>query len=694
MNEEQKKALALARARRRRMEATGDSVSRHRAADEIALAQMAAADNEARDPGLVGSVLSSGAQGSTLGFADEILGGLGAAGGAVGDVLTGNWGGIPERAGERYAGIRDSARDLQARSEEFHPYVSTGTEIAGGLVPALAAAGVVGAGSTLPAMIGRGALTGAAEGAAYGFGTGEGMQDRLQGGAVGGVLGGLIGGAAPVVADIAGRGVRGVSDWARNRNVSGTVADALGVDRGTGRALSELVGAQDPNTVAAALARSGDDAMLADVPGLTGILDTTMRSPTPGATMATGRIGERAALAGDEIMDALRGGQQGPFVGPVATERAISKQGRATVNPLYERAYNTAVDYASPEGMAIEELISRVPPKQLAKAVQDATDQMIYDGLPNPQVLMEIAEDGTVKLAQLPNVMQLDYIKRAFDNIAEAGKDPLTGALTPDARFAARVARDVREATKAAVPEYGEALDAAATGIRARGAVREGGKLLDPSMTVETALEVIEGATEAEKRLMRDGLAAQIEHRIGNIKAVGSDPNIDAREAASAWSTLSSKNTQDKLAALFGDEWPAMKETMDRAGAAVGLRASTSANSATAGRQAASELIDEITQPGALRSGQPVQAARNFVGGITGASPDAVARLKQNIRSELADVLTRQGGSAQDAVRVIAQALAKNPMNMAAGKGVEEIVRLLGMTSIPATAGAANDRIR
>lgn len=679
MTEEQKKALALAKARRRKAEAEG---------------QVGGTPFwEQADPGAVLSAASGVAQGSTLGFADEWVGARAAEGQFLKDLVTGNWSDMWGRSMETRDDVMGGMRGLHENASESRPWTTFAGELAGGVPLAAMGGGLMSAGASVPAKMGIGAAAGATEGAVYGFGSGEGIANRLGGAAIGGVLGGVIGGAVPAVGDLAKRGARGVSDWARNSNVAKSVGDRLGIDRGAARALSDLVGTQDPQSVAAALARSGDDAMLADVPALTNVLDATMRSPTPGATTATARIGERAALAGDEIVDALRSGQQGPFRGAVGVERGVTAASRGKVNPAYDLAYSKAIDYASPEGMAIEELIERIPPRQLKKAIDAATDRMVYEGIP-PQVMATIKDDGSIFLSQRPNVIMMDYIKRAFDEIAEEGTDPLTGQMTSDARFASMIAKDVREATKAAVPEYAEALSVSAEGIRARTAVRDGGKLLDPSMTTEKALEVVNGATEAEKRLMKEGLIAQFEHKLGNIKAVASDQNVDAREAAKAWSDLSSKNTQDKMAALFGDEWPALKETLDRAGAAVGLKANTAANSATAGRAATNELIDAISQPGALRSGQPVQAAKNFIGGLTGASPDAIAAMKQNIRSDLADVLTRQGGDAQNAVRIIAQALAQNPMNMAAGRSFEELVRLLGMSSIPAAVGGTNEVIR
>lgn len=605
---------------------------------------------------------------------------------------------------------------LRANEENMSGFGQVSADLFGAAVPAALTAGaalgpqlaartsgvpiigrLMGAGASLaPASAGgraiASALAGGAQGAAYGFMEGEnGLADRLGGAGVGGLLGGAIGAVTPAVTGMIGRGAQAVSDWGRNTAIGRQVGDALGVGPEAARVVTEFAGRESPQDVAAILARSGDEAMLADIPSLTGVLDYTINSPTVGARTASDRIGARAAAGGDEIVDAVRGGQSGPFLGPVAAERGINATTRAKLHPKYEEAYNTIIDYTTPEGRNIEELITRIPSKKLNEAFDKATDRMVYEGHPKAQALIEIAEDGTAQLKELPNVIQLDYLKRAFDEIASAGEDPLTGKLTPDAAFAARIARDIRDATKEAVPAYSDALSTAATGIRAGEAVRKGGKILDPSMTTEQAYDIIRNATDAEKRLIRDGLAAQFEHKIGNIKAVASDRNVDAREAARAWSDLSSKNARDKLRMVFGDEWPQFEEVLNRAGSGVGLRADVAANSKTVQRTATKEMIDDITAPGAIRAGQPLQVGRNVWGGMTGGSPDAVASLREGVRSEIADILTRQGGTPQKAIDEIAKALAANPGNPSAGDISKILAQIVGMSTVTSAVGGANE---
>lgn len=579
----------------------------------------------------------------------------------------------------------DELARYRGNEENLGTWGRLSADVVGGLVPALTGIGAVGQAASLPGRVAVGAGLGAGAGLTQGFMEGEGgFGNRAISGGIGTVLGGAIGGALPFAAELGRSVVSGARNAWRNRQVGSMVGDALGVSPDTGKVAAALLGPEDQAAMAEALRRAGPDAMLADASGRTvGALDTVLQTPVPGATVARDRIADRAALAGDELLDALRGGQEGPFLGPIARERAVNAANSAISNPAYAKAYGAAIDYATPEGAAIEELLSRIPPRHLKKAIDAATDRMIYDGMP-PQVMATIAEDGSVSLTQMPSVIQLDYLKRAFDEIAEDGKDALTGKMTADGAFAARVARDIREATKAAVPEYAEALEAGAMGIRQRTAIRDGAKLLDPGFTPEQAASLVEDATEAEKRLIREGLVAQIENRVGNVRAVASDRNVDAREAAKAWADLTSTNSRRKLEMIFGDEWPAIEEQINRAGAALGLRADVSSNSRTFGRLAANDAIGEVVTPSAIERGRPVEAAQNLVSGLIGASPEAIARAKDRVRSELAELLTRQGGAPQQAISAVAKALAANPYNFSAGGGTALGIALGGAAGIPA----------
>jgi hypothetical protein len=252
------------------------------------------------------------------------------------------------------------------------------------------------------------------------------------------------------------------------------------------------------------------------------------------------------------------------------------------------------------------------------------------------------------------------------------------------------LAREVRDAVGELVPEYKAALAVASDAISERNAVKFGSEMLRTTTTPEMAKEVITGATPAELTAMKQGVRSQIKNVLGDVRKVASDQNLDAREVSKAFSDLSSENAQEKLALLMGNDWPALKAELDRAGVALGLRARTSANSATFGRGAAEVAITEELTPGALRSGQPIQALRNTVASALGASPEAIRRMRDEVKGELATILTKQGGNDQ-AIDTILSVLAGNPINTEAGKGIRSLLEslLLGNTG-NASSGVQN----
>lgn len=589
----------------------------------------------------------------------------------------------------------EALRDERQRDADFqdqNPVAALSADVTGGLIPAAFGVGAVTRAPNLLGRIGIGAGLGASAGATYGFMEGEGgLQSRLPSAGVGAGVGGVIGGAIPAVGALGRQSVRMVQGGRRSNAIGQSVGQDLGVSPEAGRVVSRLVGEGDDTTMRAALNRAGPDAMLADAsPNMGGMLDATMRNPAPGAAIARQRVDARAGSAYDNVVDALTGGQQGPRMPPVTTQNRMGAAVRPRINPLYQTAYDTPINYATPQGQAVEDIISRTPKDVLRKAVQKAKDRMIYDGVPAEQIMATIGDNGEVVFSEMPNTMMADYIKRGLDEIAEGSKDAITGRMSPDGAFASRIARDLREAVKEAVPSYGDALNAASNDIRTRGAVRTGQSLLRAQTTVEEIAEAVSDATPAELRAMREGVLGQIEHIMGNVKAVASDQNIDARQAMKMYSELSSPNAQRKMQALFGNEWPTIQTQMDRAGAALGLRARVAGNSSTQPREAATQMVADEVAPGVLRSLQPINSVREVGQNILGSDPASVARLSQDVQAELAELLTRQGGQGEAALMSVVRALRANPVNPAAGDGVQRALTVGGFSAMP----GATDRVR
>ena len=603
---------------------------------------------EPYDPGAFGAFMGNLAPGLTFGAADEISAGIGSL--------------FEDRT---YDEILSGLRDRQKLTEEQHPTASMAGKVTGALAPGALATKFIAGARTLPGMVGQGMGWGAAGGGLQGFLEGEGgFRERMDDAWKTALLGGGVGGLAPLVGAGLKHAWRSGAEALRNSRVGSQVGKDLGTSNTTGRVLADIIGADDEAAMRAALARGGPNAMLADVsPQATGALDMAMRSPIPAARDAARAVEGRAAAAYDDVTRALDTAMGTP-TGIKTAQDAIVTGSAPARKAAYDAAYAAPIDYSTDAGA---KLLDEITPRIPKEAIGYANRLMRARGEKSAQIMASIADDGTVTFTSPPDVRQWDYIKQGLDMMAETGEG--AGALGGQTRLGSAyqgLAREVRDAVGELVPEYKAALGVASDAISERKAVEFGSKLLRTSTTPEMAAEAIKDATPSELVAMRQGVRSQIQNVLGDVRKVASDQNLDARQVSKAFSDLSSDNATSKLAMLMGDEWPALKAELDRAGVALGLRARTSANSATFGRTAADAAITDAVTPGALRQGKPLEAIKSGIASALGASPDAIRRMRDDVKGEIAAVLTRQGGGTQ-AIDSILAALAGNPVNPAAG---------------------------
>jgi hypothetical protein len=673
MTPEQEKALALARARKRRAEAQGASPTEP---TERGWGQ-AIYDNVVGDPtdGVqsygesLGTWLNRGGETMTLGLVGD-------------EASAAAYSALP---GRTYEGELDRFR---TNEDNMSGMGKLSADIVGALAPGAVGLRLASAARSLPGTVARGMGFGAAAGGTQGFMEGEGdLSNRMMNAGIGAGLGGALGGVIPLLGAGIQRGVRALSDMRRAGNVGTEIGSQLGVSNNAGRVVGDLLSPEDPAAMRAAMGTAGPRAMLADASPTTGaMLDATLRSPTMGARLAGERVSGRAATAGDEIIDALSGGMQGPRQGVASAMEGIRTGTAGARSTAYDAAYSKPIDYASEAGA---KLLDGASPRIPGEAISYANRLMKLRGEQSGQIMASIADDGTVTFTRPPDVRQWDYIKQALDGLAESGDG--AGALGGQTRMGSAyqgLAREIRDGVAKLVPEYRDALDTAADAITRRNAVKFGADLLSTNVTTEEALAEIATATGGQKAAMRDGLRGQVDEIIGNVKAVGSDQNIDARQALKAFTEFSSPNAKRKMEALFGDEWPAIAIKLDEAGAALGLRARTAANSATNQRTVVQEAITDSVTPGALARGRPVPALGDAWATLMNANPDAIKRMGRDVQGEIADLLTREGQGPQ-AVDAIVNALAKNPVNTAAGKATRSVIEalLFGTTGRATEAG-------
>lgn len=164
------------------------------------------------------SALRGGAQALTLGFADEIVGGIE----ALWEQAKGN----PEEFGNLYKQFRDESRANFDKAREANPGSYIGTEIGTGVATAFIPGLNVAKGAKAASVAAKAAGIGATGGAGYSEGetVGEVAEDSLKGAA--------IGAGTAALAPVLGKGLAKVG-----RNAKGTAerlaARAVGAERGT-----------------------------------------------------------------------------------------------------------------------------------------------------------------------------------------------------------------------------------------------------------------------------------------------------------------------------------------------------------------------------------------------------------------------------------------------------------------------------
>lgn len=587
--------------------------------------------------GKAGSAAMGAADVAGFGLGDELAAGL-----ATGiDMLPGGKGAGYSRNLAEIRGNQD-----QAQSDNPGSYLAG--QVGGGLAQGIAAGPAIMA--NVPTVAGRalgGALTGGAFGGVYGAGSGTDPRSRVLEALKGGATGAFLGGALPVVAKGASAGYSKIADALAGNKAAKSVGTSPEVLRML-NSVMEADGTLGPKGQAN-IAAAGPDAMLADAgPNAKAILDTAIQRGGPGGMAARDAIADRTSGAAESINNALDTTLGAPE-GITAARTAIRQGTAGARQSAYDAAYSAPIDYARPEGMAIEQIVkTRVP----QSAISAANELMRTEGNASKQILAKVADDGSVTFEKLPDVRQLDYITRGLNEVADqadgAGK---LGGTTAKGRAYSDLARELRDNLRTLVPEYGQALETAADPIRRSKAVELGSKLLSPSMTRDQVSEAVSGMTGPEKEALAQGVRSRLDDLMANVTRTVQDGDTPAREAIKAIKDMSSRANREKLTEAIGQtKADALFAEIDRAAKSFDLRAAVTDNSKTFARQATDRQISQMTEPGfvgQLLQGKPLKASQRIAQALTGQTPEAIAARQSGIYSQLADVLTRPAGQAQ-----------------------------------------------
>lgn len=601
------------------------------------------------------SALDPFVQGVTFGWGDElrgaVQGGLAAAQG--GDF------------GSTYAQTVDEARQSLDRERQVNPWGSLAAELGGGVATSILAAPVAGplaglgnAERTLPLwqQVVRGGLVAAPAGAVYGAGaSGDSLQERASGAFFGGMTGAGGGAVAPVVMRGVGAAARGIG----NRLASNKAARQAGVSPEAARFAAETLQADDTlNSGAARMAAAGDERMVADAgQSASNLLDFAIQSSGRAGRVASEAIDGRVSRDAAAIQNALDRALGKPT--GIETARAgIRNSTAAARSAAYDGpngAYQAAIDYASPAGRRLEELLKRVDQSDL----NAANALMRAEGHQSRQIIAKIADDGTVTYQRMPDVRQIDYLTRALRDRADlsdgAGK---LGGQTNAGRIYGNLAGDIRGATRSAVPEYGVALDTAADPILRSKAIQFGATVLRPSVTRDEVANSILRMTGPERQAVQQGIRAQFDDALSNVTRTMTDGDVPAREAIATLRQLSSRANREKLTVVLGkQEADRLFAEVDRAAKSFELRANVATNSKTFQRQEMGRRVQSTTAPdgpvASIMRGEPLNAGKRAIQLMTGQTPDAALRRQDEIMTEIVQMLTARGMAADEALAVL-----------------------------------------
>ena len=541
--------------------------------------------------------------------------------------------------------IRDRVQGKQDAYEAEHPVLSTVGQIVGGTVATapLAATQIGAKALGLTGPLWQRGVSGTVSGGLVAGADSLARGHSLPEAGVAAMVGGTLGGAGGVAAPYIGAGINAVGNAARNAIGISPGAGDVGLSKASSDILMRSMIADGTlgNQGVINMAQAGPRGMLVDAsPNAQALLDVAIARSGGGSKAAVDAIEARATGANEDIAQALDTALGQPR-GVYTAQNAIRSGTAAPRQAAYDAAYAAPIDYASDAGRQIETLVTRVPPS----IIEAANKMMVMEGVESAQIMAKVGENGLVTYMRMPDTRQLDYITRALNTAARSGEGQgALGAQTDIGRIYGNLAGQIRTSTKQANPAYANALETAATPIQEREALLFGNTILNPSMPRDQAADFLEGLTTPQRAAAKQGLRSYVDEVLANVRAIASDPNLDAREASRALQNLSSRAARTKIGMLMGDDAATDRlfQQLDEAARSIQLRANVATNSRTFARTAMDEAVSAVTTGGpigAIRQGKPLQATQRIFQALMGATPDDHLRANDRVYQEIVDAL-------------------------------------------------------
>ena len=225
-----------------------------------------------------------------------------------------------------------------------------------------------------------------------------------------------------------------------------------------------------------------------------------------------------------------------------------------------------------------------------------------------------------------------------------------------------------------------------------------GRNILNPKTEIEdVGLELGKNPSQAQIAAAKSGLRSAIYKTMGDVRAIASDPNIDAREVAKAVTDMSSANARAKIKALMGKEADALLKQIDQAAQSAQVRAAMAVNSKTAIRGNIKADVTALTDPGIIGSamqGEPVNTSKALIQAVTGQTKEYTVAQQQKIFADIAKALTeKKGKSALAALNYLENAMKGQPLTAAQNEFVAQQIAASGLIGLtPAVQEATGAR--
>lgn len=656
------------------------------------------------DPAIIDQIMKGATQADVVGqgFDEQVI--RDAPGGVIGGAVAKAGQNLPYVGqfideGLQAAGVDPRGlRQLQGAMDRARPKTSLGSAVTGAIVGSapLALAGadrVMRATTTTGKIVSGGALGvgfGLTEGAASGAGR-KNDGDRVSGAIQDGVMGAAVGGVLGALAPIAGAGAQALARRVKKLDVA-TIAEEFGINKRSAAIVRSALANEDLGKALPILRKLGDDAMLADAgPASSQLLDAAAQTGGKALRVTREAVEARAGQSGARLSGALDR-ILGPAQGVKQAAKGIAQRTAKAREAAYRAAFETPLDFSTgAKGEKVLEVLERVPDEFLADAIKIANRraQMQGDDAFQP-IMASIGDDGRVVFSELPSMRQLHELKVGLQEVVRGGTDAVTGKLSPDAQDASQVAKMLRDALVDASPAYRRANRIGGDKIAEESALDMGRNLLKPATTFEDVVQVMRGASEEARQAAKRGLREHIEQTLSNVRRTITDPNTDAREAMALIKALSSRASMKKARMVLDTKSAkALFDELERAEAALALRAATARNSATAVRQGIQGQVADQVRPSLLRrtlgkGGNPLDAARELTETLAGIDPRSMSQSEQAMFEEIAQALTGiRGKDAERALLAVQRAMQGQPLKNADAQ-------MIGRAVVAGTFGAGH----